>query len=145
MKQYFYTGIPVRVQSTRDKNVVLITDDVGNEHLVAKKDLVVRSIYSQEKAAKRKQRNFGVDERIAIINAMPCCVNGCTRSPSVNMHTRSRGAGGTYRDIIPACQMHHDESHRVGIKTFADKYKLDLPALAASIAAKVDEILDISK
>ncbi|MCA9329230.1 hypothetical protein KDA11_01160, partial [Candidatus Saccharibacteria bacterium] len=113
----------------------MITDDAGNEQLVAKKDLVVRSVYNQEKAAKRKQHNFGVDERITIINAMPCCVDGCTRSPSVNMHTRSRGAGGTYRDIIPACQMHHDESHRLGIKTFATKYGLDLSTLAASIAA----------
>lgn len=41
-------------------------------------------------------------------------------------HTKSRGAGGKSKHLIPLCRAHHTEQHLLGIKTFAMKYQLDL-------------------
>lgn len=55
---------------------------------------------------------FHSPERVEWVNAMGCCVPGCTNGEIQNSHIRARGAGGTYRDIVPHCLAHHDEWHR---------------------------------
>lgn len=86
---------------------------------------------------KRFARDFG--ERAAIVRAMPCLVGGIACSGDVQAaHVRSRGAGGTRRDLIPLCARHHCEQHDAGLRTFAARYQVDLAAAAASIAADLD-------
>ena len=46
-------------------------------------------------------------------------------------HLRSRGAGGGERNnIVPLRRKYHVELHSIGVKTFAEKYGLDLEAEA---------------
>jgi hypothetical protein len=39
-------------------------------------------------------------------------------------HIKSRGAGGTDHDwnLLPLCRKHHTEVHKIGLRTFAQKY-----------------------
>jgi len=48
----------------------------------------------------RFARHFGSLQRVEFIRSLPCEVTGSTALIH-NAHTRSRGAGGTYRDIVP--------------------------------------------
>ena len=46
------------------------------------------------------------------IKSLPCEVTGRLSDTVVNAHTKSRGAGGTYRDIVPLsseAHQHFDE------------------------------------
>lgn len=77
---------------------------------------------------KRFDKHFHSKERVLFIQSLPCIVCGLT--PSQNAHVKSRGAGGTYLDIVPLCYKHHLEQGQIGITTFAGKYYLDLDWLA---------------
>ncbi|MCA9636547.1 MAG: hypothetical protein KC420_11020 [Myxococcales bacterium] len=77
------------------------------------------------------------------VRALGClCRGGLSWSPcggpTEAAHVRSRGAGGTRRDLVPLCQRHHSEQHRIGIKTFAERHSLDLTAEAQRIAVELD-------
>lgn len=60
----------------------------------------------QVRRARLFERTFHSEERVIFIKSLPCEVTGkvsttpCS-SPVVNAHMKSRGAGGTYRDIVP--------------------------------------------
>ena len=90
-----------------------------------------------KRAESRFRRNFGSKAYVEAIRAAPCIVQGSPNptpceGPPVCMHRRARRAGDGWIDIVPACQRHHDESHR-GIQTFTRKYDLDLEAAAAQM------------
>lgn len=66
------------------------------------------------------------------IRSMPCAV--CSHPPpSEPHHTRSRGAGGTKKGLVPLCIFCHAEWHALGRFTFAEKYQVDLAAVAAHL------------
>ncbi len=51
--------------------------------------------------------------------------------PAQVAHIKSRGAGGKdVGETVPLCAHHHLEQHRIGVKSFAEKYGLDLKAAA---------------
>ena len=80
--------------------------------------------------------------RLAEIRDITCFAYGCGFSPCDPAHVKSRGAGGTYRDIIPLCHRHHQEQHTIGILTFARKYHTTLEKMeeeAKMIAEMLDE------
>lgn len=86
----------------------------------------------------RKERRFvetyHSDEFVAWIHSLACCVPGCPgRSEAV--HVRSRGAGGTWEDIVPMCNAHHRALHDMGVRTFSAHLGLDLPIIARVHAA----------
>ena len=83
---------------------------------------------NSERKTKKFIKHFGSKERVKRINCQPCVV--CYTTPSQNAHILSKGAGGTYNDIIPLCQKCHAEQHQIGIKSFAEKYQIDLVELA---------------
>lgn len=68
------------------------------------------------------------------IKSLSCSVQGCRSRRIEAPHVSSRGAGGTYEDVVPLCSRHHRESHDVGIRTFERRYGLDLVQLAGVIA-----------
>lgn len=88
----------------------------------------------------RYEAAFG--KRGDYIRRMPCLL--WAKGPSLcegqvqAAHVRSRGAGGTRRDLVPLCAGHHEQQHRWGIVTFQDRHRLDLFAVAAEIAADLD-------
>jgi len=65
---------------------------------------------------KRWTSQYGSLERVEWIASLPCALCGAP-PPSVNMHVRSRGAGGKARHIIPACSVCHGLAHSAGHKT----------------------------
>lgn len=50
-------------------------------------------------------------------------------------HVRTRRNNGDVANGYPACDAHHAEQHRVGIKTFQSRHSLDLKAIAAELWA----------
>lgn len=79
-------------------------------------------------------------QRGELIRAMPCLLlgqDGC-HGPIEAAHVRSRGAGGTARDLVPLCAAHHREQHAHGVKTFQQKHDIDLRAAADALARKLD-------
>lgn len=81
--------------------------------------------------AKRRAEEFGADA--ALIRALPCCVCSAP-GPNHPHHVRSRGAGGKSDSIVALCAEHHEEIHRIGRKSFAEKYEVDLVEEAARLA-----------
>lgn len=66
-------------------------------------------------------------ENIEKVKEMPCVA--CGRSgPSDAHHIRSRGAGGgdELTNLMSLCRICHVEIHKIGRKTFFDKYELEV-------------------
>lgn len=89
---------------------------------------------------KRQRERFACcfGQRGALVRAMPCLVGVACRGAVQAAHARSRGAGGTRRDLVPLCARHHREQHDVGLATFMARHRVDLIAAAARIAADLD-------
>lgn len=77
------------------------------------------------RAKERLERDFG--PLGAFVRGLPCCVHGCRRGPSDPAHVLSRGSGHhawvevegrKVGNIAPLCRHHHDESGRIGARTF---------------------------
>lgn len=92
---------------------------------------------NRERKLERYERAYG--ERGELVRAMPCLLlgNGCW-GPIEAAHVKSRGAGGTCRDLVPLCSRHHAEQHQAGIKTFCKTHDIDLHAAAHRIATELD-------
>lgn len=84
-----------------------------------------------ERLARLRRKQFG--EHADFIRSLPCALRGHDAGicgPSEAAHVRSRGAGGTAKDLVPLCQRHHAEQHSMGILTFQEHYEIDLQAIA---------------
>lgn len=78
-------------------------------------------------------------DRGELVRAMPCiCRGNECRGPTEAAHVKSRGAGGTRRDLVPLCSRHHRRQHDHGLGTFERETGLDLRAVAARIAGELD-------
>jgi hypothetical protein len=65
---------------------------------------------------------------------------GCSKSHHAH-HIRSALTAGTGMKppdwaTVCLCSVHHDEGHRAGWATFSEKHRIDLPALAITLAAR---------
>ena len=79
------------------------------------------------KRSKRKEvlfvRNFHSVERVEFMRSQPCEVTKRQSDVVHNAHTKSRGAGGTYEDIVPlSWEVHHDFDV-IGELEFEQKYR----------------------
>lgn len=93
---------------------------------------------------RRKGRERGEPNHAlrAWIRKQPCALlywgNGClghteaAHLPRVKQH-------GDVQNLIPLCAGHHREQHRIGIASFAEKYGLDLEALALTYWERYEE------
>ena len=86
----------------------------------------------------RKARNFrlayGSHERVEWLLGFPCATCGrVATDPSHVVAKQPQGEGGP-DDIIPQCRMCHVHLHALGVETFAERYGVDLEALAAQYA-----------
>jgi hypothetical protein len=90
-------------------------------------------------------------EFIAWLGLQPCAISGARSWQTVKHSSgwmltvyvvaahvvKARGAGGDdLYSAIPMAQHLHDEQHRMGIKSFAAKYNVDLAALAREYAER---------
>jgi hypothetical protein len=71
------------------------------------------------------RRQFYSDERVRFIQTLPCEVTGKVRSVGAihNAHTRSRGAGGDYKTIVPLQFLVHKDFDEMPEEKFEEKYK----------------------
>ncbi|WP_344700493.1 putative HNHc nuclease [Sphingomonas limnosediminicola] len=70
-----------------------------------------------------------------------CCVLGCAKLPIECAHVRHGTDGGvglkpSDRWAISLCTWHYGEQHRIGESRFAQRYDLDLIALACEFARR---------
>lgn len=83
-----------------------------------------------------KVRAWGDGQYASRIRQLPCAVGGEFCETHVHAHhVRSVGAGGTEKDLVPLCAVHHQELHTIGRWTFLSKYGVDLSALAERLWA----------
>lgn len=62
------------------------------------------------------------------VRQLPCYLSGIFEGCLGIVHThhvKTKGAGGSDRQVIPLCAIHHNETHRRGVKSFARKYGID--------------------
>jgi len=95
---------------------------------------------NKKRRKERFERDFGTSERVLAIKAMDCSVSGCVNRDIVNAHLISRGSGGSYEDIIPLCNFHHNEEHSIGTKSFLTKYGLDAGEEIKRVRTSLGEI-----
>lgn len=86
----------------------------------------------------RRARNFAKhylsEEYVWWIHSLPCLGCGGGRGDIHAAHVRSRGAGGTWRDIIPLCADCHHTQHTQGWGELESLYGLTKDAAAAEAA-----------
>lgn len=58
---------------------------------------------------------------------------GSRRMVTEACHVRTKRLAGDKANIVPLCTSHHQEQHRVGIKTFQVRHSLDLKAEASRL------------
>jgi len=65
------------------------------------------------------------EENLERIRQSQCMVCG-SRPPNDPHHLRTRGASGgdELENLVALCRKHHVEIHKIGVKTFIDRYKL---------------------
>lgn len=81
-----------------------------------------------ERKAERHAEQFGDGPYAAWLRTQPCAC-GCGRWERDRMHlhhVRSRGAGGTERDLVPMHFACHDAGHVRGWQTFERERGVDL-------------------
>lgn len=95
-------------------------------------------------AVKRPRREAverGCPAHRAWVRRHHCCVAGCFRVPIECAHVRCGTDGGmalkpSDKWVISLCRHHHGEQHQVGEGSFAERYGLDLIALACEFARR---------
>ena len=70
----------------------------------------------------RFARHFGSLQRVKFIRSLPCEVTGLCSEGSHNAHTKSRGAGGTYKDIVPLSSEVHQRFDEMPESKFRERY-----------------------
>lgn len=104
---------------------------------------------NRKRQAAAYARNYG--ERGDPVRAMGCLLTllGCHQrdtlprceGPVEAAHVVGRkmgGVGGDRRSLVPLCRLHHREQGTRGIKTFEEKYKVNLAQCAETIARELD-------
>ena len=66
-------------------------------------------------------RHFHSQERVEWIRSLPCVLTGI-EGESHNAHTKSRGSGGTYEDIVPLSFVAHRDYDELDKMQFSAKY-----------------------
>ncbi len=74
------------------------------------------------------QRGQSVEAYRVWIRAHPCML-GC-RAPSEAAHLPRTKQHGDAANLVPLCHAHHMEQHRIGVRSFATRYALDLATAA---------------
>jgi hypothetical protein len=72
------------------------------------------------------------------VRGFACCVRACLTGARMECaHVKSRGAGGgDIGNCVPLCFSHHDQQHRLGIKTFQATHSVDLAAIARNLGER---------
>lgn len=92
-----------------------------------------------------KKKKIVSKTNLNFVKALPCFI--CGDGPSDPDHIKTRGSGGgdELENLNALCRKHHVERHKIGIKTFLDKYmeqininrdKFGLPEMSSIVKYK---------
>jgi len=81
-----------------------------------------------KRATSRRAKNR-CPEFLVWIRSQDCCLGGAIGYAEA-AHVHARRNGGDVANVIPLCSYHHAQQHRMGIRTFAAEYGLDLEIVA---------------
>ena len=76
----------------------------------------------KDRRARLFERNFHSEERVRFIGCLPCEVTGRGFLKRENAHMKSRGAGGTYKDIVPLYSIVHRDFDEMPESKFRERY-----------------------
>lgn len=87
---------------------------------------------------KLREKQYGLSFGYsAWICSFPCAA--CKRAPgwTIPAHAaRTRGAGGTWRDVIPLCFLCENAFHTMGLNSFEQKYGINCTKVAAEMVRR---------
>lgn len=73
-----------------------------------------------QRKQERFRKHYGSKAYLAAIHAQPC--EGCGTEQDIEAsHIRSKGAGGTWRDLVAKCRQCHREWHNWGRFTWCER------------------------
>jgi hypothetical protein len=84
---------------------------------------------------KLSERNMAFREWIRGLRCVACPETATNHPERMDAHhVKTRGAGGRDEgNLAPLCWMHHNELHGIGRDSFAEKFGVDLSAVAARL------------
>lgn len=83
-------------------------------------------------------RAYGSAERVAWVRSLPCLVCGpLSFGASQNAHVGTGGVSrkADARNVVPLCAPHHRSLHTRGVRSFEDRYGINLETAAERINA----------
>lgn len=90
----------------------------------------------------RRAHHYGPPGYLDYVHDQPCAIRGCKRRPTQAAHATTRGAGGTWEDLLPLCWKHHAEQHTAGILTFQKRYQINLARVAAAVRLNWEKVIE---
>ena len=74
-----------------------------------------------------------------------CVVPGCHDRRMDACHYRTKGNGGTWRDVFPGCHVHHMEQGSAGVHTFQRRYDVELDCAVDEHVASWEALSDAER
>lgn len=99
----------------------------------------------------KREKRWRSPAHLSFVRSHECCVPGCDRRPIEAAHVRIGGQGGMGFKPPDWCAIslcggpegHHSEQHRIGERSFQEKYAINMQGLAdefAKVSPKAAEI-----
>ena len=99
----------------------------------------------KERRREKFERQYHSPGFIYYTHQQACIVPDCPNRNMDACHERSRGAGGTWRDVFPGCHVHHMEQETGGKRTFEKRHRVDCRAAADVHVARWEAMSDAEK
>lgn len=77
------------------------------------------------------------EEYLGWVRGKPCVI--CERRGEPH-HVKSKGAGGSDRQVVPLCRVCHTEIHKIGRKTFEGRHNVNLLSNARTLYTQYKDI-----
>ena len=110
-------------EAQRNRRVVDLPVASASEGCLAVTGLIVKTPAGRKLGRKKAlfARHFDSQESGEWFRSLPCALTGL-EGESHNAHTKSRGSGGSYKDIVPLSFLAHRDYDELGRVSFAIKY-----------------------
>jgi hypothetical protein len=99
----------------------------------------------KERRREKFEKQYHSPGFVYFTHRQKCIVPGCPDFHIDACHEKSRGAGGTWRDVFPCCHVHHMEQETGGMDTFERRYRVDCRAAADNHTALWERMSDAER
>jgi hypothetical protein len=80
---------------------------------------------NEARAARLWTLHYHSEAYVGHVHSFDCIVPGCERRDIEACHARSKGAGGTWRNLFGCCSHHHRAQHQMGDRTFRTWFRVN--------------------